>query len=271
MKNYLFSGLLIVLIACNANLLHAQKNAFSTVKSLDAKQDTLKVLFELHDAIIGKTYKADLVFYNRSFDFVYPERVIGTDLTPVEKNQSFELNWLIAESEIDLKQTYRPLIYINGDVAPFQYGKSSNALLSLVIPGLGDYFVADPGQMVFKPWMRTVSAFGFMGLGLWLNTSRYNEDGRTVRKFVRDIYLPGGGFYEDVWVPGDRVYQWFDGDAEIAFIAGTLIWLYDVIWVANKGYENKRFKNSKRYKPRGNGFSMKMNANEWQLGYAISL
>jgi len=41
--------------------------------------------------------------------------------------------------------------------------------------------------------------------------------------------------------------------------------------VANKGYENKRFKNSKRYKPRGNGFSMKMNANEWQLGYAISL
>lgn len=111
-------------------------------------------------------------------------------------------------------------------------GGPSNMFLSLLVPGLGDKNVTG-GK---KSGLRTACwSYGFIlsGIGckVWSN-SEYNQYQLAKEQTSIDSH------YDLANTLNKSFY--------ILTATGALIWLYDIIWVANKGFQNK--KNQKTFK-----------------------
>ena len=129
-------------------------------------------------------------------------------------------------------------------------GGPVNALYSILIPGLGDYFVKDSRSMIIKPYMRTISTLGLVGLGIIASQKREMVPIMSVRYInVRydsnnDGAIDGRDNLRYTEVPiviGKERKVWlFENDAEVFFITGIIMWGADVIWVFAKGTENEK-------------------------------
>lgn len=135
-------------------------------------------------------------------------------------------------------------VVVDGVWGDGKTGGPGYAALSLIVPGLGDYFVADRRQMSFKPWMRTTLSLGLVGLGVLSAEKRYREqrmtDGHLIYKYDNST-----GVMVPIWVPGRIVngplhYYLFKDDAEILITAGSAIWFTDILWVMNRGRRNQK-------------------------------
>jgi hypothetical protein len=96
------------------------------------------------------------------------------------------------------------------------------------VPGLGDYFVADPGQMSFKPWFRTASSLGLIGMSIIALDKRTKTN-------IYTTTLSGEKLTEVV-----TSYWLFNNDAELFLFTGSAIWIGDIIWVSSKGKLNQK-------------------------------
>lgn len=115
------------------------------------------------------------------------------------------------------------------------YCGSASALLSLLVPGSGDYFVnGSQGSMFgsnFNPVTTTISVYGFIGAGLYFkNKSSINYD----------LYHSSVDQAEI-----DKFYALANNQNKTSYIlmgTGAVLWLWDVIWTAKTGSENKKSK-----------------------------
>ncbi|MEI6884313.1 MAG: hypothetical protein WCO02_07490 [Bacteroidota bacterium] len=120
------------------------------------------------------------------------------------------------------------------------FGGAGFALLSVLIPGLGDHFV-NGGHGTFlgkkvSPWVTTVGTLAIVGTGVYLKYSSNKNYGK----------------YHDATQQSDmdHYYNLANNQNKAAWLiigAGGIIWLTDIIWVAAKGAKNtketKSFKN----------------------------
>jgi hypothetical protein len=120
------------------------------------------------------------------------------------------------------------------------------AMLSLLVPGLGDYFVADPANLRVKPYMKTVTTLGILGLS-WLALEKREEVPPLMAPpgWYLSADAPDGEDYmyiDHEWMqkPGYTDYFLFEYDAEIIFGIGMITWVADVIWGLRKGVVNQR-------------------------------
>jgi len=109
------------------------------------------------------------------------------------------------------------------------YGGPGNALKSIPVPGLGDFAVKDHRQMIFKPYIKTVLAYGLVGFGVMqkMNSDKYYDD-----------YLSSEDPNE--W---DNLYNKANSSLNQSAIfigAGAALWLSDIVWVAVRGAKNKK-------------------------------
>ena len=132
-------------------------------------------------------------------------------------------------------------MYIDGtSTSKIPKGGPEKMFFSLLVPGLGDYFVANSREMKFKPYMRLASVAGFLVLGYGASNDRWVEYNESI--IIRREYVYGQGWIqkeETIRLAGDTNYKYFKHDAEILYTLGAAIWLADVFWVLNKGYHNK--------------------------------
>ena len=138
-----------------------------------------------------------------------------------------------------------PMIFVDGISKEFnRAGGSGYAALSLIMPGLGDYFVADHRLMIFKPYLRTISSLGLIGLGIYAGEQRYRSEGEYISVLKPDSWrFTGDDRFMDVYQKGDLNYWLFKGDQELFITLGAVIWVSDIIWVLVKGSNNKKFLN----------------------------
>jgi hypothetical protein len=137
------------------------------------------------------------------------------------------ITWDFAQDMSKIDVELHPYL-IAGDVANhnFRHGPGA-ALFSLMVPGLGNYFVTDTRNQTIKPWMKTVGVLGLITLGTYAANERYRDE-------------PSYGVNGGKWKEGDWFYKFFQADAELIIGLGVAVWVADVILVAIQGDHNKK-------------------------------
>ena len=133
-------------------------------------------------------------------------------------------------------------------------GGPSNALLSLIVPGLGDHNVTYGKTSGLSTALWTYSIIGAgVGFKFYSNSEYAKYHSATEQTAIDDHYQKAN--YSN---------QAFYG----CMITGGLIWIYDVLWVWNKGAENS--KKIKAYKQSHIGLYYEPNLNATGLSYVIN-
>ena len=240
-----------VLFVFSANL-HAQ--SLPVAKNIDISIDQNKAIihFDIKSRIPGSVHQVDLKFLDEDYHLVLPELLTGDIGSNISNEPDRRIEWDITNDVQLLGSNITPVLFIDG--ASKQYsntGGPRNALLSILLPGLGDYFVADRRMMTFKPYMRTLSSLGLIGLGIWAGEQRYYAEGEYQTYFhltrVPNDHGPGYHYEEapyQKYVEGDLQYQFFKGDKEVFIALGAAIWAADILWVLAKGSNNVKFINA---------------------------
>ncbi|MCD4677627.1 MAG: hypothetical protein K8S18_16775 [Desulfobacula sp.] len=243
---------------------------------LQAEEDKVAVKYDLKNTNPEKLYRVNLLFVDERFNFIKPDSVFEDIGEGIKGGNNKKILWDVRKDPKRLPGNYQPMFIIDGIYENGGRGGPSNALLSVPVPGLGDYFVSNVKKRKIKPWHITVSSLGFIGLGIIAGQNRIQE-------YVTSKYV-----YEDwewdrvneTWTyvneirtdvtEGDVKYWLFPNDKEIFFGVGIGIWIADIIYVWAKGAQNKKIQNSKILKsitgntsfysgPQGSGFKYTIN------------
>ena len=156
MKKVLFS-ILIILIP----LISFSQKSFVKDIHLDVKNnDDIIVSFKLIDEQ-DFTHFIDFVFIDKHRNVYVPEKTIGSIGANIKSGKN-SLSFNMLNQDFPLDQALTPSLILDQN---YKNGPKAS-LLSIVMPGLGDYFVENPKNMIIKPYYRTIAIGGFLALAL---------------------------------------------------------------------------------------------------------
>jgi hypothetical protein len=212
---------------------------------MSVRTGKIYVTYDLVDKNADRLHEIDLIFKSETGELRQAISLSGDIGNSVTAGQDKTIVWDIHKDMRTLSGKMSPQIILDHSAFSSRYyGGPENAWYSLLMPGLGDTRVADPEGMIIKPWVRTVSSWGLISLGVAASINRSRNEGHI------ETYLPGYGWYDDDltydaslekrYVEGSVQYWLFRRDAEIFFVGGLAIWAADIIWVYTRGKANQK-------------------------------
>ncbi len=211
---------------------------------MSLKNGRVYVTYELVDEDPTGKHHIDLKFISDRHELISPRSTTG-DIGPgISPGPDKVIVWNIGADLPVIKGKISPLVVLDHNLYNKKHGGGpESAWYSLLMPGLGDYKVADPREMKLPPYLRTGLSWGFIGLGIAAAVIRDQEEGRY------ETYIPDYGWYpQDLgydptlkkrFVEGPTRYWLFRGDAEVFIAAGLMVWIYDILWVSSRGKSNQ--------------------------------
>ncbi|HZK70879.1 MAG TPA: hypothetical protein VFD03_05070 [Clostridia bacterium] len=212
--------------------------------SANAKAEFVYSIEANHATITAKR-RADVIS-SKNKDFNLYSSNINTEISTAPfGNYTFNMNKAIINNQ---EYNNNRLVKFNGSGGP------SNALLSIIIPGLGVSNVTGGAKSGLST---TLWTYGFIGAGigckLWSNSEYKAYHSATTQDEIDKHYNLANGlnqaFYASVGT-------------------GVVIWLYDIIWVANKGTANKKAQKMWKKNHLGVYYNQEMNASG--LSYIVN-
>ncbi|MDR2027764.1 MAG: hypothetical protein LBQ01_09470, partial [Prevotellaceae bacterium] len=181
-------------------------------------QDT----FRFNISIANYKVKAQKRFQSITIDEYVPQNLKNAvpEMMPYGGNYSISMNNLTVNGKSSIN-SLKVLKYRDT-------GTASNAFLSLLVPGLGVKRVTYGEHSGFR---RTLYAYGLIGAGILCKTvanneyKKYNAAPDKESDKMKELY-------EDAKIL-DKAYYICAG-------IGAAIWVYDIIWVWNKGSKNRQ-------------------------------
>jgi hypothetical protein len=233
----------------------AQRPVVAKDIQISVKQDKAVISYAIPYRKKKSAHLVQLSFVDEKNNVLWPTSVKGSVGPGIESGPRRTIEWDITDDYQQLSSMITPVIFVDGLSREYSNtGGAKNALLSLMIPGLGDYFVADHRIMKFKPYLRTVSSLGLIAMGIYAGNQRYHAEGEYQLFLKPDSWrYEGSDRFFEKYVEGELQYLWFKGDQEVLISLGAVIWLADVIWVFAKGSNNVKFINASR---RDSGFRL---------------
>jgi len=210
---------------------------------IDIEKNQIIVNYDLIGNDTVNKHNVELFFIDDRYSVQLPKKLSGDFGEGVSPGLNKRIVWDVFTDDVIIAQKLQPKIVVNG----IQKGGSKNALYSILVPGLGDYFVKDSKSMIIKPYIRTISTLGLVGLGIIAGQKRTEED---IWGWVTDwkAGIDQNGNYGIIetteWqIRGYETKNWlFENDKEVFLISGITLWVADVIWVFLKGTENEKLK-----------------------------
>lgn len=252
-----------------SNPIFSQRKPVAKNVGIEIQQNKAVINYEIKSRTKGSKHLVFLNFIDEHYDLVTPTALTGNVGPGISSGIKNTIEWDITKDISQLDSKITPVIFIDGVSKEFSNtGGPRNALLSMVMPGLGDYFVADHRMMAFKPYLRTISSLGLIGLGIYAGNQRYHAEGfyRTVAviRYARWPNVPQET-YKEIYMEGELQYWLFKGDKEVLISLGAAIWFADVLWVFAKGINNERFVKTST---RGSDFKLGYQQGNITLNYA---
>ncbi len=243
--SYLFFMVLFV-SATNAQTKPKIKNI--NIESL-GKQ--LFVNFDIENSAENDSFEIEMNFMDENFYYVPAYSLIGDVGEKVAGGKNKTIVWNVSRDRSQLDNKLYPNISLNGVPSTRPTGGGAgNVFLSMLVPGLGDYFVAKPKDMKFKPYMRTAAVLGCFLLGYYAKTEYYYDE--VFEPAHDESYIYDGELrfrpVPDRYVKGAGHSMFFENDHKVLFTIGAAIWTYDIIWVLVRGARNTKLRsNNKLY------------------------
>lgn len=207
---------------------------------LSVVNNRIRIEYDITGLQDDTIHNIKLSFITRENEVMVPGKLSGDIGDGVTSGNGKAIYWDYTADMDDFNTGLRPYIIIDGTGSTESIkGGPENMFLSLLLPGLGDYFVASPRDMKFKPYLRTISSAAMLGIGYYAASKRYTDTFEST--VTRRFWTPETGPYwveEKVILQGDTHYRFFKHDAEIFYTVGAAIWITDILWVLNKGYQN---------------------------------
>jgi len=238
---------LMLLMACGA-LRGQSDRAHIENFSVTPKEKQVLITYDLQGEIPDLPHQIDLIVIDNVGNIVIPDSVEG-DLGPaILPGNDKQIIWNLYREFDVVHGDFLPQIILDGHQKYGFKGGPENLLLSVLVPGLGDYFVADQKTMKIKPYYKTAFTLGMLGLA-WA--------AKTGREEIPAVIAPPGWYWYDYdgvfadWVYVDhsfikveaRTDYWlFRYDSEVFLGIGLAAWITDVIWVARRGTRNNRIR-----------------------------
>ena len=196
----------------------------------------------------------ELKFITENNETLIPKAVTGDIGTNIFSDGSKAILWDIVSDQVSISGNLKALISISSSKIIFS--GPSNAFLSMLIPGLGGYYVdKNKGRSV----LITLSTVGLMGYGLFqkLEADKYYKDYNASIKpsEIEDLYNKANGFQNKYY---------------IATRVAAGIWAFDIIYVTIKGFHNKKVAKSAYSAYSGDGLRLNYVNNGIQLGYSVT-
>ncbi len=157
-----------------------------------------------------------------------------------------QVKFNMCDQSFPLQRELEPLIILDRN---FKHGPDA-ALYSMILPGLGNYFVKDSKEMIFKPYMKTISVAALFILANIANNKRenyisYTKDIWVEERYVKYVgYVPAHYETQEFRNENPNNYWLFNNDKEIFLGAAISIWVFDIFWTLNKGSLNRNIKNA---------------------------
>jgi hypothetical protein len=210
---------------------------YNIVGSLPKEQMTIELRFitENNESIIPKTVTGD----------------IGTNLFG---DGMKAILWDVVADNVTLSGNLKASVTITS--SKILYSGASNAFLSVLIPGLGGYYV-DKNKA--RSVLTTISTIGLMGFGIYEKRqankyySEYNAS--IVASDIQSLYAKAN----------DAQNKYF-----IATRVAAGIWALDIIYVTFKGIHNRNEAKSAYNEFNDDGLKLNYVNNGFQLGYSLS-
>jgi len=242
----------LILCSCNS-FIHGQKYRPRTENiKLNFTENHVEINYDITGSGYGQVHDIDFYVIDNIGNLVFPDSLSGDIGTGIEPGSFKRIIWEIYKEFDVVYGNFEPHIILDGHENFGIKGGPEYALLSVLVPGLGDYFVADHKNMKIKPYYKTAFIFGFLSLSLTAHLNReyippvMGEPGWYWHTFpVGDGHYDGIYLYKDVWIKDvERTEYWlFRYDTEIFLGIGLTAMLIDVIWVARQGVKNNKLRN----------------------------
>lgn len=214
----------------------------------EMKDNRLEIRYDITGSEEGTLHQVDLVMVDNMGNIVIPDSIYGDLGKGVEAGQDKLIVWEVFKEYDVIYGDFTATVVLDAPKNSKHMGGPEFALLSLIVPGAGDYFVADWKESKIKPYYKTAFTVGTLGLAL----AAYKN-----RELIPPVMAPPGFYISDDAPPGEiyvyidhewmktpeRTDYWlFPYDAEIFIGISLASWLIDVFWVAKKGVQNNRIR-----------------------------
>ncbi len=229
------------------------------IKNLNLKvvNDRVQIHYDLKGSPDkASRHKVDLLFVDENYNYYQPEYVTGDIGANIPEGKNKKIVWDVLQDDIRLSRRIRPEILVDFK----RRGGPDNAFLSLLMPGLGDFFVEDLRKIDFKPYYRSALTAGLIGLGIKALDERIPS--QVIRHEGDDDSVEDQDYRNTSNIEYRDMKPWlFEGDGELFMGLGVMLWLYDIYWVYKKGSENRAINSVLRHT------SVAANQNGLQIAY----
>lgn len=212
------------------------------------------VNYNLTGAGNKKQLTINLSFVTDKNETINPRLITGDIGTKIYTDGPKTVLWDIYGDQVEVSGSMKAVLTITSSNNP--PGGPSNAFLSLIIPGLGGYFV-DKNKL--RSVLTTVSATGLMGYGIYEKVQ--------AQKFYQD--------YNDSQNSSEIVslYNTANSHNHKFYTAATIaagIWTIDIIYVIIKGAKNKNSVKPGYNSFRDKGLIINYAGSGLQIGYHVT-
>ncbi len=221
--------ILSAVLACLnlANLYAQESNARIENTDFYIIGDQIMISYDLVGASSQEIFNLSLECVTENNEIIIPVSVEGDIGEGIKPGKGKKIYW----------DVYKDVEELTGEIE-FRvvtvsveriYGGPVNAAYSVLVPGLGDYYVADPADLKIKPYYRTIAAYMLVGYGVYerINSNRKYDDYKSSRS--RDEF---DDLYKKANTANHRSY--------IALGAGIAVWTCDIVWVLVRGTRNSK-------------------------------
>jgi len=196
----------------------------------------------------------ELRYITENNESIIPKTVTGDVGTKFFGDGMKAIIWDIVADQLLLSGNLKASVTITS--SKILYSGPSNALLSVLIPGLGGYYVdKKKGRAV----LTTISTVGLLAYGITqkLQADKYYKEynASNVPSEIQSLYTKANDA-QNMYFKTTRV------------AAG--IWALDIIWVTFKGLHNRKVAKSAYSAFTGDGLRLNYVNNGFQLGYSLS-
>jgi hypothetical protein len=217
-KAFLIFSLLIFTFDCYSQQI---ENVDFTV----TKDNIMIVTYDLTNGRYKELYDIKLtVVYGNSI--IVPVSVAG-DISKVSAGNNKKIEWNVLTDKSEIKGKIQAVVEISRTHSTKITGGPSNAFLSMLLPGLGDWGVLDKGSTV--PISVTGAFLGslYLAYNYKIESDKYYKQyhSQTLQSYIDESYKKA-----------NDNYQYF----QIMMGVAGAIWLGDVIFVTVKGFQNRR-------------------------------
>jgi hypothetical protein len=211
------------------------QNTTATIENVafDVVNKKLTLTYDITRYSPVERFQISLLFINDKNDTLKPITIRGDIGKDIRGGKGKKVVWDFLKDGIKLKgMNLKSIVKVAG-VSEIP-GGPSNALLSLIIPGLGDRYVSNSRKSIVKPYYETIAVCGLMGFGIFQkfqSNSFYDKYLKATK--TSDI----NSYYSKANTANHYFY--------VFTALGAAVWTADVAWVLYRGMKKSKTSNEK--------------------------